>query len=514
MTQGRKIERQHGCFLLASVFVVAAAGLGYELLAGTLSSYLLGNSVFHFSLVIGLFLTAMGVGSFTSRFMEKNLLRTFVGLEILIGVVGGLAALVLFFAFAMVGSYTPILVGVCLVIGALVGLEIPLVVRIVREHTDLKTALGNVLSVDYLGALFVSLIFPLVLVPNLGLVRTGALFGALNILVAMLGLYVFRRELGRGSGLQIASGAALVGLLVVFVTAGQTTSILEDAIYDDDVVFAKSTPYQRIVVTRWHNDIRLYLDGNIQFSSIDEFRYHEALVHPAMSLAKRPKRVLVLGGGDGLAIHEIFKHPSVEKVDLVDLDPAITKIFRESEMLISLNENSLNDERVTVWNKDALEFLEGSDAVWDTIIVDLPDPNNETLAKLYSRSFYRLLSKHLSANGSFATQATSPFYSNLAFWCIFNTVSETELTGQNRLSARGYWASVPSFGDWGFIVASKKEFGVEEISLPKGTRYLTDELLSSLFVFPKDIEWKETPINRLDAPALVELYLEGYKTFH
>ena len=519
MKRSKKTRNAQSILLFASVFVVAAAGLGYELLAGTLSSYLLGNSVFHFSLVIGLFLTAMGLGSFLSKFVEKNLLRIFVSVEIAIGLIGGLAALILFFAFAVLGNYIVVLVAVCVSVGALVGLEIPLMVRIVREQTDLKEALGNVLSLDYLGALAVSLLFPLVLVPHLGLVRSGAIFGALNVLVALLGLWVFRNKIGPCRRLRFVSGSALLILLTVFSTAGYTTTLLEDAIYDDDIVYAKSTAYQRIVVTKWRSDIRLYLDGNIQFSSTDEFRYHESLVHPVMGLVARPKRVLVLGGGDGLAVREILRYSHVEQVDLVDLDPEITRLFRDNALLSKLNEGALKDERVRVWNEDALKFLENTATVWDVIIVDLPDPNNETLAKLYSRSFYRLLAKRLSKNGAFVTQATSPFYATDAFWCIVNTIRATTTAGaadplSANLHAKGYWASVPSFGDWGFVLGSNRDFSPEKIALKVHTRYLTPEMLPSLFVFPKDIDYRETEINRLDAPILVDLYLRGYRAFH
>ena len=515
MTSPRDSVGAKGAFLMASVFVVAAAGLGYELLAGTLSSYLLGNSVLHFSLVIGLFLTAMGIGSFLSRYVEKRLLHVFIAVEIIVGIVGGVAALILFFAFAVLGNYMPVLVAICFAVGALVGLEVPLVVRIVHERTTLKAALGNVLSVDYLGALFVSLLFPLVLVPNLGLVRSGALFGALNVCVALVGLGVFRRELGKSVGLRLGALAALGVLLLVFVSAGRATTLLEDAIYDDEIVYARSTPYQRIVVTRWKEDIRLYLDGNIQFSSVDEFRYHEALVHPVMSLAGRPRRVLVLGGGDGLATREIMKHASVERVDIVDLDPAITRLFTDNEMLAALSGHALSDPRVRVTNEDALTFLEESTGVWDAIVIDLPDPNNESLAKLYSRSFYRLVARRLTPHGAFVTQATGPFYSVDAFWSIFNTVASVELSATGEtLNARAYWASVPSFGDWGFVVARQGSIEPGALSIPPGTRYLTGEMLPALFTFPTDIAWRDSPVNSLDAPVLIELYDRGYKAYH
>ena len=503
--------------LLASVFIIATCGLVYELIAGTLSTYLLGNSVTQFSMVIGLFLTAMGIGSFLSRFFSGNLLRAFLLVELLVGVVGGVSALLLFSAFAVLQSYLPLLVAVCLVLGTLVGLEIPLLVRIFRTYTTLKAALGNVLALDYLGALAASLLFPLLLLPHLGLVRTCFLFGLLNVLVVLAALYTFR---GRVAGARsLAAGGALAALLLAagLATAGKTTSLLEDVLYDDTVVFAKTTPYQRLVLTRWRGDLRLFIDGNIQFSSVDEFRYHEALVHPVLGLVPSARRVLLLGGGDGLAAREVLKHSSVERVDLVDLDPAMTRIFSTIPMLVQLNGGALSDRRVKVHNMDALKYLERDQQRYDAIIIDLPDPNTEGLGKLYTRSFYRLVARHLSPTGVMVTQATSPFYATDAFWCIANTVAASTLSSAGgRMHALPFRASVPSFGEWGFVLGALRPLSPRRVRLPAAikTRYLTAELLPSMFRFPKDIARRETPINRLDNQVLVRLYERGFSRYN
>jgi spermidine synthase len=501
--------------LLTSVFVIAICGLIYELLAGALSSYLLGSSVTQFSLVIGLFLTAMGLGSFLSRLFTRQLLQSFVTIEILIGLVGGGSALLLFFCFAMLDSYVPLLVLICLVVGTLVGLEIPLLVRILRGQASLKTALGNVLALDYLGALAAALLFPLVLVPRLGLVRTSFLFGLLNVVVALVGLWFFRSKIPRARTLTVASTLAAVLLGTGMVTAARTTTLLEDAIYDDEIIYATSTPYQRLVITRWRGDVRLFIDGNIQFSSVDEFRYHEALVHPAMGLVTRPERVLLLGAGDGMAAREVLKHSSVKRVDLVDLDPEMTRIFSRIPLLVGLNRGALTDGRVHVFNIDALKYLEQSDTLVDVIIIDLPDPNTESLGKLYTRSFYRLVAKHLRPGGVLVTQATSPFYATDAFWCIVNTMTSTTLgTGGGRLHVLPYHANVPSFGQWGFVLASSLPLSAERIRLDISTRHLSRDLLPSMFVFAKDIGPRSTPINRLDNQALVRLYDRGFQQYN
>ncbi|MBW2732600.1 MAG: polyamine aminopropyltransferase [Deltaproteobacteria bacterium] len=501
--------------LLLSIFVIATCGLIYELLAASLSSYLMGNSVAQFSLVIGLFLSAMGIGSFLSRYVTSNLIRTFIVVEIWVGLIGGALPMLLFSSFALLGIFMPLLVGLSLVVGTLVGLEIPLLVRILRAEFSLKAALGNVLSVDYLGALAASLLFPMVLVPKLGMVRTGFLFGLFNVAVALMGMHVFRHQLP--GLLRLRSLAAVTGIILTagLLTAGKTTRLLEDVLYDDTIIYTKTTPFQRLVVTRWRNDIRLFINGNIQFSTVDEFRYHEALVHPVMGMVPNARKVLVLGGGDGLGIREIVKHPQVKMIHLVDLDPEMTRIFSTIGPLKQINENALADKRVKIFNADAQKFLETSDEHYDVVIIDLPDPNNTSLGKLYSRSFYRLVAKHLSPTGAMVTQATSPFYATAAFWCITNTIAAADIaSGGPTLRVLPYRASVPSFGEWGFVMASLQPLDPARIRLPKKTRYLTQALLPSLFVFPKDIGPRKTPINRLDNQILIRLYEKGYRRYN
>jgi spermidine synthase len=507
------LRRGAGAILLGSVFLIAVCGLIYELLFGTLSTYLLGSSVTQFSLVIGLYLTAMGIGSFLSRFIIRELLRAFLLVEILVGLIGGASGLLLFFAYAVLQSYLPWLIGVSLVVGTLVGLEIPLLVRILRSRASLRAALGNVLALDYVGALAASLLFPLLLVPYLGLVRTGFLFGLLNVGVGLVGLRLFRGQVPAAGPLRWGGLAAAVALLFGLVTAGRATTLLEDSLYDDPVIYSKSTPYQRLVITRWRNDLRLFIDGNIQFSSVDEFRYHEALVHPAMSLVGCPRRVLVLGGGDGLAAREALKHRCLERLDLVDLDPEMTRIFSRLPVLLELNQKSLLDRRVHIHNQDAQKFLESDRSHYDVVLIDLPDPNSEGIGRLYTRSFYRLVAAHLRPHGVFVTQATSPFYAPRAFWCIVSTIADAEHGGR-RLQVAPYHASVPSFGEWGFVLASARPLQVGKIRLQVPTRYLSQELLPALFVFPADMQRQPAPVNRLDNQVLVRLYDGDYRRFN
>jgi spermidine synthase len=501
--------------LLFSVFVVASCGLVYELLAGTLSSYLLGNSVTQFSVVIGLFLSAMGLGSWLSRYVKKRMLPVFLGVEIAVGLVGGFSALILFFAFAVLDSYGVLLLVMCIAIGALVGLEIPLLLRIMKQETSLRRAVGNVLALDYLGALLGSLLFPFLLLPSWGLVRTGFFFGLLNVLVALLGAYVFRDQLKKG--LKSWVGASVLSSLVLTIglaTAPGATTWLEDQIYEDEIVYAKTTAYQRIVITRWRDDFRLFLDGNLQFSSKDEFRYHEALVHPALGARPNTQSVLILGGGDGMVAREVLKHKGVQTVELVDLDQVITDLFRNNELLVDLNARALRDKRVRIVNQDALQYLEETDKRFDVIIMDLPDPNNESLAKLYSRSFFKLVLRRLKEDGVLVSQATSPFFAQSAFWCIVHTLEAAKDALGRSMHSYPYHVNVPSFGEWGFVMASLKPIELDQIRLVEDTRFLSSKMLLGLFVFPKDMQEVGTDINRLDQPAVVDLYEKGYRQYN
>ncbi len=501
----RSTEQARQLLLLGGTFAIAVCGLVYELLLGTLSSYLLGDSVLEFSLVIGLFMTAMGVGSWLSRFTRRDLSGTFVRIQIAVGLIGGLSSLLLFFAFVQLESYRPLLLLCGGMIGILVGLEIPLVVRLLERLRNLRVNISNVLTADYAGALAASLVFPLVLVPQLGLVRTGLAFGLLNLFVASLAIWTFRGELARPLRLGLATGLAACVLSFLLVKAPGITRFYEDRLYQDEIVYAESSPYQRLVLTRSGERLRLFLNGALQFDSLDEYRYHENLVHPALSLAPRREHVLILGGGDGLAAREVLRWEDVGKVTLVDLDPMVTDLFARNPLLRRLNEDALNRSRLMVVNQDAQRYLENAAQLFDVIILDLPDPRTLALSKLYTVSFYRLLISKLSATGLLVTQATSPLYAREAFWCIHDTISAAA-----DLQVRPYHAYIPSFGDWGFVLASRLRIDWERIQPPPQGRFLTVENASELIRFPPDTAPIQVEPNRISDHVLVRYYEAGW----
>ena len=485
--------------LLISVFVIASCGLVYELIAGTLASYLLGDSVTQFSTIIGTYLFAMGIGSWLSRYVVRGLIARFIQIELAVGILGGFSAPALFLIFAWAGAFRLALYSLVLIIGILVGLEIPLVMRILKQQFAFKDLVAQVLTLDYLGALAVSLLFPVLLAPHLGLNRTSLLFGLLNVLVAAWALWLFREQLPQARWLRGQCVAAVLALLAGFVAADRLTALAEDNLYADQIVFAHTSPYQRIVLTRWKDDLRLFLNGNLQFSSRDEYRYHEALVHPGLSAVPGARRVLVLGGGDGLAVREVLRYGSVESVTLVDLDPDMTRLFADHPLLTPLNGNALSSPKVRIVNADAFKWLEQNTEIFDFIVVDFPDPTNYSLGKLYTNTFYRLLEKHLTANGAAAIQTTSPLYARQSFWCIVRTLESV------GLRVAPYHAYVPAFGEWGFTLATRQPWRAPD-RYPPGLRFLTAETTAALFQFPPDMGPVETEINRLNNQILVHYY--------
>ncbi len=491
--------------LLFSVFVVASCGLAYELISAALASYVLGDSITQFSTVIGTYLFAMGVGSWLSRYIARALVVWFVQVELLVGLIGGFSAAFLFLAFAHVNeAFRLVLYGTVSVTGVLVGLEIPLIMRILRSEIDFRELVAQVLSFDYLGALAVSILFPIVLAPHLGLMRTAFLFGVLNVLVALWAIRLFRETHSGARALQAQGAMVLAALVSGFAFSDRLTSLAEESIYADQIVYADSTPYQRIVITRWRDDVRLFLNGNLQFSSRDEYRYHEALVHPALATLPQARRVLILGGGDGMAAREVLKYPQVESITLVDLDAKMTGLFRDNRLLSELNRGALASPRLTVVNQDAFVWLDANPDVFDLVLIDFPDPSNYSLGKLYSSAFYRLLEKRLSARGLAVIQATSPFYARRSFWCIVATLEDA------GLRTAPYHAYVPSFGEWGYIIAGRGAFALP-VSFPVETRYLSADTLKTMFDFPADMARIPAEVNRLNSQVLVRYFEDEWR---
>lgn len=494
--------------LLVSVFVIATCGLIYELVAGTLASYLLGDSVTQFSTIIGVYLFSMGVGSFLSKYFSTNLLRWFIRIELLVGLVGGFSAALLFIFFPLAASFRVLLYSLVFITGTLVGLEIPLLMRILKDKVEFKELVSRVFTFDYIGALLASLVFPLLLVPQLGLIRTSLFFGILNIAVGWWLAHRFRREIKGASLLKFTAFVLLMSELAAFVFSESIMSYSETMTYNENVVYSTSSPYQRIVLTKNRRELKLFLNGNLQFSSADEYRYHEALVHPALSSVTTPSKVLVLGGGDGLAVREILRYPSVQQVTLVDLDPAITNLFSSQPVLTALNDSSLLSKKVRLVNADAFIWLKENKDRFDAVIIDFPDPSNFSIGKLYSFSFYNLVKKALNAGAMMAIQSTSPFAAPKSFWCIDATIRSA------GFSTLPYHSYVPSFGEWGYVLATNKPPENMFAHFPPGLRFLNEQTLPHMFIFPEDMKTKKpVEVNRLNNQVLVDYFEEEWDNY-
>lgn len=496
--------------LFLNVLIIATCGLIYELLAGTLASYVLGDSVTQFSLIIGIYLFALGAGAWLSGFIEEELARKFVEVELGVAVLGGASAPLLFLSFAHLSYFHLALYSIVFGIGVLVGLELPLLMRILKDNLDFKELVSRVLAFDYIGALIASLLFPIFLVPKLGLVRTSLVFGVLNACVGLWGTWLLRPLIKNSvTGLRVRAVVVIALLVVGIIKADALTTLAEDGLFADDIIYARTSAYQRIVITRGRAGFQLFLNGNLQFSSTDEYRYHEALVHPAMMLANElPRRVLVLGGGDGLALREILKYPSVEWVTLVDLDPDMTNLSKHFPPLAELNRHSFDDRRVHVINEDAMIWLEKQTEPFDAAIVDFPDPNSFALGKLYTTRFYRLLKERLRVNAPVAVQSTSPLFARASFWCIVRTI---EAAG---FAVKPYYTAVPSFGIWGFALARTSAFDTPAHAPQKtDLRFLDDTAMTAMFALSADLAPVSVEINRLDNQALVRYYESEWRRY-
>jgi spermidine synthase len=501
-------NRARAPIVLVTVLAIATAGLVYELLAGAIATTVLGNSLRQYSITIGVYLFAMGLGAYASKYLDDRIAERFIDVEYGTALIGGTQGMLLFAAYGRAEAFEVLLYGTLIVVGALVGLEVPLLMRILQRDLELKDLVAKVLAFDYLGALLGSLVFSVVLVEQLRvpLERIGILFGLLNCGVGLLAVWALEPHLSPGSrrGLVVRGMIVLALLITAYVWSSRVRITGEQELYADRITYVEQSAYQRIVLTQGTGRVQLFLDGNLQLSSLDEYRYHEALVHPAMIAAQSRKLVLVLGGGDGLAVREVLKHADVERVVLIDLDPAVTHLARTLPPLADLNHGALEDPRVELVHDDAFVWLDeasrANHELFDVVIADFPDPNNLALGKLYSQRFYTLVKASLSERGVLAVQSTSPLFARKSFWCVERTIAAA------GLHTLPYHALVPSFGEWGYVLAARQALSPPSRVSVTGLRYLNDATLAALFTMPEDLGPLPVEINRLNEPVLVHYY--------
>ncbi|MFC9058302.1 polyamine aminopropyltransferase [Streptomyces sp. NPDC057074] len=464
--------------VLACVFVCAACGLVYELELVALASYLIGDSVTQASVVLSVMVFAMGLGSLAAKRLRRLAAAGFGAVEAVLALVGGSSAMILYAVFAWTGGWGGLwadgprflLVAFSLVIGVLIGAEVPLLMELIQRvrRQDAGGAVADLFAADYVGALVGGLAFPFVLLPFLGQLTGALLTGTVNVVVgAALVLGLFRRDLTRRARWLLLTANLLVLALLATATvlAGDFERAARQAVYGQDVRVAVRTGVQEVVLTGGTDgrSLGLFLDGRLRVSGSDERRYHEALVHPVMSGTHA--RVLILGGGDGLAAREVLRRPGVQRVDVLELDPGLTRLARHDPGLSTLNEHAYGDPRVHVLTEDAFRRLRSTpSATYDVVISDLPDPGITASTKLYSQEFYGLLRRVLAPDGRLVVHAGPAAARPRTFWTVDATLRAAGLpTVAYRVAARdaGFTpgpdrtAAAPRAArDWGFLLAA------------------------------------------------------------
>ncbi|MEU6357566.1 polyamine aminopropyltransferase [Streptomyces sp. NPDC047072] len=476
---GLPVRPGTGRFLvLACVFVCAACGLVYELELVALASYLIGDSVTQASVVLSVMVFAMGVGSLAAKRLRWRAAAAFGLLEAALALVGGCSAMALYAVFAWTGDWGGLwasgprwlLVAFSLAIGLLIGAEVPLLMELIQRirRQDAGGAVADLFAADYVGALVGGLAFPFLLLPLLGQLTGAMLTGTVNALAgAALVLGLFRRDLSRRARwLLVAANLAVLGVLATAaVLVDDFERAARQAVYGEDVRVALQTGVQEVVLTGGTagRPLDLYLDGRLRVSGRDEHRYHDALVHPAMNGPHA--RVLVLGGGDGLAAREVLTHPGVRWVEVVELDPALVRLARRDPALSRLNGHVYGDPRVHVAAADAFAWLRTAPpSSYDVVIADLPDPGITASTKLYSQEFYGLARRVLTPGGRIVVHAGPVSSRPRVFWTVDTTMRAAGLhTTPYAVGGRATgFAAGPDRTtggsrapqDWGFVLAA------------------------------------------------------------
>lgn len=501
--------------LKIALFATGLSGIVAEYVLSTLATYFLGNSVFQFTMIVSIMLFSMGLGSRFSKYFEDRLLEKFIFIEFTLSLLVAFVSVITYLSAAIIGIEAVVIYSLSIIIGLLIGMEIPLVIRINDEYQTLRLNISSAMENDYYGSLLGGIFFAFIGLPYLGLSYTPFILGSINLVVAISLFVLLKDELSKNQNNKLILFATLAtsGILLGSISSKKAIEYGERERYSDRVIYTEQTPYQRITITQSKGDFWLFINGNQQLSTIDEVMYHEPLVHPVMSVLKEPKSILVLGGGDGGAVREILKYPSVDKITLVDLDPAMTDLGKEYPLLVEMNGNSMNHEKVEIINADGYNFLEDTKEYFDAIIIDLPDPKSVELGRLYSFEFYKICYRQLKPNGLIITQAGSPYYASRAFNCIDKTM---EASGFTTIPLHN---QVITLGEWGWIMGAKNIQRADLKNMVQSsdvtnidTRWMNNESLTLITSFGKNSFPNQTDsveINKIHNPVLYKYYLNG-----
>ncbi|MFC1584989.1 hypothetical protein ACFL5V_05535 [Fibrobacterota bacterium] len=553
MTFPIRIQR---LFLLLSMLMSGFCGIIAELSLFNLANSLIGGVNIVLTYTMGVMMFCMGVGALTVRLrvFRGPLHLFFVGIESILSIIVGVCVPVIYFLSAWFPHLSIAWVlGFSAIIGYLIGFEIPLILLInERLKQPLQDNSALVFFADYVGSLIAFILFSHYMLVTFGLAYTAIIGAGLNWLIAVLTAVTFGREIQRfrlALGLITSSGLVLGALLI---NCGTFMAYTEQLHYRDKIVLSKRTPYQKLIVTdsslagnpRYNHihrerprkelasvkldsvtvslkefkpfqgkrDIRMFINGGLQFSTVDEHYYHEMMVHPAMFLSQRAETILIGGGGDGMALREVLKHPFVKEVLVIDIDPEITALFTVNPLFCGFNDSAYHDPRVKVLNADMFTWLKNSGRGFDVIILDFPDPHHDEVAKLYSLQMYRYAHLSLNPGGLLVTQSTSPYFNRRAFLIIARTM-ERVFPG----SVLSYKVAMPAFGLWGFQLASKEMSGQElkrrlegfAIDVPVG--FINREIVQSSYRWSRvTLKGYDTmPVNDWLKPVLVKAYVSG-----
>jgi spermidine synthase len=501
--------------LRIAIFATGLSGIVAEYILSTLATYFLGDSVLQWTMIMSVMLFSMGLGSRISKSIQTHLLEKFIFIEFALSLLVAFSSLIVYTVAAW-SAYTGIVIyGMSILIGLMIGMEIPLVVRLNQEFQSLRLNISSVLENDYYGSLAGGVFFAFIGLPYLGLSYTPIVLGLVNFTVAVGLFLVLWQKLELSLKTRIVSIAGIVGVILIagFFVAQPIIQFGEQKKYKDKIVYSEQSKYQKIVITQWKDKFWLFINGNQQLSSFDEEMYHEPLVHPAMSLTKTPHNILVLGGGDGCAVREILKYPDVKKITLVDLDPAMTNLGKTHPILTEMNGNALSNSKVELINTDGYNYIENTDEMYDVIMIDLPDPKTIEMGRLYSYEFYSKCYRHLRKYGIIVTQAGSPYFAPKAFACIDKTMQKA------GFSTTPLHNQVVTLGEWGWVLGAKniskdnlkKELTNLQFSSVE-TKWINNEAMSLITSFGKDYFEADSlviEVNEIHNPVLYKYYLNG-----
>ncbi|MBU2513951.1 polyamine aminopropyltransferase [bacterium] len=523
-----------------SMLFVGICGISYEYTFSRLASDILGNSVKQWAIIIGLMMLFMGIGADLQKyFPDKYNVDNFVFFEIILGLLGGLGPSITLYAFGNMHDHF-ILIHYFFIcsIGLLIGLEIPLLTRVNEMAVpSLKRNLGLILKMDYIGSFIGALVWVFILPRFFNVLEISFFLGIVNVVVALFAWVWFSPWMQYPRIIPAFAVASLVILTVGLFNGKTITITAEQKLYRDPIVYTRTTMYQRIVITKnYSGDLYFYINGHLQFSSLDEYIYHEFLVHPAMAAVPKKQNILVLGGGDGLAVREILKYKEVHSVTLVDIDPEVTRLAATNADLVKMNGGSLTGPKVKIhspegiepgekvsltqfgqghfkrfrsddsveihlYHIDAFKFVESISGIFDVIVIDFPDANHVELAKLYSLEFYTMLKHKLAFDGLIIQQSSNPALAKEVFLVVGRSM---EAAGFRTLPLH---QTVPSFGDWGWWIAGHEErYGPETLKrlvtdspgLPDDVQYITRNLILASQQFGKNgLTTDNTDLNTL-----------------